>query len=257
MSAVMSCTGVGPSFRRLLRDAAKTQTVPSFLVPAIATPSQRHFTSGQPRSSRVGNAPIAIPSEVALRFFDLPKTNARSRKLDTPTTAIEINGPLGELTLPIPPYVYAKLDDDGTKIALSVGDPEIKHQRAMWGTMRAHMQNTIAGVSEGHICILRLVGVGYRAEITDKPVTKLQPEYEGQKYVFLKLGFAHPVELGVPKGVRATVPQPTRILLEGCEKQVVTQFAAKIREWRKPEPYKGKGIFVNNETIRLKAKKIK
>jgi large subunit ribosomal protein L6 len=119
------------------------------------------------------------------------------------------------------------------------------------------MQNTISGVSEGHVCILRLVGVGYRAEITSTSQTNLKPEYPDQQYVFLKLGFAHPVELGIPKGVKATVPQPTRILLEGCEKQVVTQFAAEIRKWRKPEPYKGKGIFVNDETIRLKAKKIK
>ena len=122
--------------------------------------------------------------------------------------------------------------------------------------MRSLVQNTISGVSEGHICILRLVGVGYRATIEETAITK-KPEYPGQKFVSLKLGFAHPVEMPVPKGVKASVPQPTRILLEGCEKQVVTQFAAEIRRWRKPEPYKGKGIFVNDETIRLKGKKIK
>lgn len=118
------------------------------------------------------------------------------------------------------------------------------------------MQNYIAGVSEGHVCILRLVGVGYRATIESSAITKT-PEYEGQQFVSLKLGYAHPIEMPVPKGVKATVPQPTRILLEGADKQVVAQFAAEIRQWRKPEPYKGKGIFVNNETIRLKAKKIK
>jgi large subunit ribosomal protein L6 len=122
--------------------------------------------------------------------------------------------------------------------------------------MRAHFQNTISGVSEGHICILRLVGVGYRATVEDTATTK-QPAYPGQKFVILKLGYAHPIEMPIPKGVKATVPQPTRILLEGADKQVVSQFAAELREWRKPEPYKGKGIFVNNETIRLKAKKIK
>lgn len=118
------------------------------------------------------------------------------------------------------------------------------------------MQSAISGVSEGHICILRMVGVGYRATIEDTAITK-KPEYEGQKFVSLKLGYAHPVELGIPKGVKATVPQPTRILLEGPDKHAITQFAADIRAWRKPEPYKGKGIFVNGETIRLKAKKIK
>ena len=122
--------------------------------------------------------------------------------------------------------------------------------------MRAHLQNHIIGVSEGHVCILRLVGVGYRASI-ENSVTTTQPQYPGQQFLALKLGFAHPVNMGIPKGVRASVPQPTRILLEGPDKEVVTMFAAKIRDWRKPEPYKGKGIFINNETIKLKAKKIK
>jgi large subunit ribosomal protein L6 len=87
--------------------------------------------------------------------------------------------------------------------------------------------------------------------------TTKEPEYPGQQFVSLKVGYSHPIELGVPKGVKASTPQPTRILLESIDKQVVTQFAAEIRAWRKPEPYKGKGIFVNGETIRLKSKKIK
>lgn len=122
--------------------------------------------------------------------------------------------------------------------------------------MRALIQHSVSGVSEGHIAILRFVGVGYRATIESSAIT-LQPTYPGQQFISLKLGFAHPVELGVPQGIKATVPQPTRVLLEGPDKQAITQFAADIRKWRKPEPYKGKGIFVNDETIRLKAKKIK
>jgi large subunit ribosomal protein L6 len=152
--------------------------------------------------------------------------------------------------------VQTTLTDSDRKIAISVADATVAHQHAMWGTLRALTANSIAGVSEGHICILRMVGVGYRATI-EESATTLSPEYPGQKFVNLKLGFAHPVELGVPLGVKASTPQPTRILLEGCDKQVVTQFAAEIRNWRKPEPYKGKGIFVNDETIKLKAKKIK
>jgi len=124
------------------------------------------------------------------------------------------------------------------------------------GTCRAYLQNHILGVSEGHSAILRLVGVGYRATVEKSAVTK-QPEYPGQEFVSLKVGYSHPIELGVPKGVKASTPQPTRILLEGVEKEVVKQFAAEIRQWRVPEPYKGKGIFVNDETIKLKAKKIK
>jgi large subunit ribosomal protein L6 len=112
------------------------------------------------------------------------------------------------------------------------------------------------GVSEGHVCILSLVGVGYRATVEPTAVTK-EPEYPGQQFVSLKVGYSHPIELGVPKGVTASTPQPTRILLQSTDIQTVTQFAAEIREWRKPEPYKGKGIFVNGETIRLKAKKIR
>lgn len=124
------------------------------------------------------------------------------------------------------------------------------------GMVRAYLQNHILGVSEGHAAILRLVGVGYRATIEKSAVT-VSPEYDGQQFVSLKVGYSHPIELGIPRGVKASTPQPTRILLEGPEKEVVKQFAANIRAWRVPEPYKGKGIFVNDETIKLKAKKIK
>ena len=124
------------------------------------------------------------------------------------------------------------------------------------GTTRSHLQSSVLGVSEGHICILSLVGVGYRASV-EPTATTVESEYPGQQFVSLKVGFSHPVELGVPQGVKASTPQPTRILLEGINKAVVTKFAAEIREWRRPEPYKGKGIFLNGETIRLKAKKIR
>lgn len=103
---------------------------------------------------------------------------------------------------------------------------------------------------------MSLVGVGYRASV-ESTATTVAAEYPGQQFVSLKAGYSHPIELGVPQGVTASTPQPTRILLQGPDKQVVTQFAAEIRAWRKPEPYKGKGIFVNGEKIRLKAKKIR
>ncbi|KAL9117452.1 MAG: hypothetical protein Q9187_006011 [Circinaria calcarea] len=147
-------------------------------------------------------------------------------------------------------------DRETRKAKLCVQNPEERTQREMWGTTRAYLQNHILGVSEGHTAILRLVGVGYRATV-ESTATTVQSEYPGQQFVSLKVGYSHPVELGVPPGVKASTPQPTRILLEGVEKEVVNQFAAKIRMWRKPEPYKGKGIFVNGETIKLKAKKIK
>jgi large subunit ribosomal protein L6 len=122
--------------------------------------------------------------------------------------------------------------------------------------MRAHLQNHILGVSEGHICILSLVGVGFRASI-EPTASTVSAEYPGQHFVSLKVGYSHPIELPIPKSVKASTPQPTRILLESVDKEVVTRLAAKIREWRRPEPYKGKGIFVNGETIRLKNKNIR
>lgn len=126
----------------------------------------------------------------------------------------------------------------------------------MWGTTRSYLANHILGVSEGHTAILRLVGVGYRATIEPSAVT-VKPEYPGQLFVNLKLGYTHPIELGVPMGMKVSTPVPTRILLEGIDKEVVNSFAASIKKWRKPEPYKGKGIFVDDETIKLKPKKIK
>lgn len=96
----------------------------------------------------------------------------------------------------------------------------------MWGTTRSLLASAVSGVTEGHTAILRLVGVGYRASV----------EQNG-KIVNLKVGYAHPVELKVPEGVKASTPTSTRILLEGIDKCVVGQFAANIRNWRKPEPW--------------------
>ncbi|KAH0545220.1 hypothetical protein FGG08_000674 [Glutinoglossum americanum] len=156
----------------------------------------------------------------------------------------------------LPPFVNVEHDAAARRAIVRIQDADERHQREMWGTTRAYLQNHVFGVSEGHTAILRLVGVGYRATIEKAAITT-SPEYPGQEFVSLKVGYSHPIELGVPQGVKASTPQPTRILLEGCEREVVMQFAAKIRAWRVPEPYKGKGIFVNGETIKLKAKKIK
>jgi len=156
----------------------------------------------------------------------------------------------------IPANVNLEHDEVSRKAFVTINDREVREQREMWGTTRAYLQNHILGVSEGHTAILRLVGVGYRATI-ESTATTASASFPGQQFVALKVGYSHPIELPIPEGVKASTPQPTRILLEGCEKEVVLQFAAKIRKWRVPEPYKGKGIFVNGETIKLKAKKIK
>ncbi|KAL2822839.1 ribosomal protein L6, alpha-beta domain-containing protein [Aspergillus cavernicola] len=242
---------------RQLARISLVQRAPTPLTPGLFRSQQTQCFSTTPRAqSRVGAASISVPPEVSLKFIDLPQTTVRGNAKDLPKVSIEVSGPLGQLTLKVPSFVNVAHDEALRKATLSIEDSALAHQRAMWGTTRAHLQNYILGVSEGHICILSLVGVGYRASV-EATATTVEPEYPGQKFVSLKVGYSHPIELGVPEGVKASTPQPTRILLEGNEKQVVTQFAAEIREWRRPEPYKGKGIFVNGETIKMKAKKIR
>ncbi|PGH35604.1 hypothetical protein GX50_01585 [[Emmonsia] crescens] len=247
-------------YRQLLKEPMRTNFLPAFLLPAFSLPHHRQpFSTSNPTQSRIGSAPLSIPSEVSLKFIELPKVKNTTARLgkDTPNTAVEVTGPLGTMTLTLPSFSTLNFDPETRKATVQVQDAEVTHQRAMWGTLRQHLKNYVLGVSEGHTCIIKLVGVGFRAMIEPKAVTVPEPEYPGQQYVSLKVGYAHPIELGIPFGVKASTPQPTTILLEGINKEVVTQFAAEIRAWRKPEPYKGKGIFVNGETIKLKAKKIK
>lgn len=130
-----------------------------------------------------------------------------------------------------------------------------KHFLTVSGTTRAYLNNHILGVTDGHATVIRLVGVGFRATI-EKSAETVEPEFPGQEFVNLKVGYSHPIELPVPFGMKASIPQPTRIFLEGIEKEVLNQFAANIRKWKKPEPYKGKGIFVNGEKIKLKSKSV-
>lgn len=111
----------------------------------------------------------------------------------------------------------------------------------MWGTTRATIQNMVTGVTDSYTTILRIVGVGYRATL-DASSNSLS----------MKLGYAHNIDVQIPSGLNVKVPQPTRIIINGTDKQAVGAFAAKIRGYRKPEPYRGKGIFVDDETIKLK-----
>ncbi|KAL9603798.1 MAG: hypothetical protein Q9219_000907 [cf. Caloplaca sp. 3 TL-2023] len=230
-------------------------TLLDFLLPAFQNASNRPFSSSSPRASRIGAAPIAIPPEVNLRLLEPPKRKGPATRIQRPKT-VEVEGPLGKASIQLPPFVSYALNEATRKASLSILDRKDREQREMWGTTRSYLANHVLGVSEGHVAILRLVGVGYRATVEPSAISA-KPEYPGQHFVSLKVGYAHPVELGVPFGVKASTPVPTRILLEGVDKETVNSFAANIRKWRKPEPYKGKGIFVNEETIKLKAKKIK
>jgi large subunit ribosomal protein L6 len=144
---------VNYSLRRLVQESPSSTLLPVFLLPCLANSHQaRGFSSSRTRYSRVGGAAISVPPEVSLRFFDLPKTNLRSRKKDVPVSAVEVAGPLGiswkhsfgniqhtdptagQMTLPLPPYVSARHNTENKKVTLSVGDPTITHQRAMWGS---------------------------------------------------------------------------------------------------------------------------
>ncbi|PWW79334.1 mitochondrial 54S ribosomal protein YmL16 [Tuber magnatum] len=205
------------------------------------------FSSTSIASSKIGKSPVVIPDTVTLTKLPPPK---HENPRETPVGSLRVKGPLGKLDLILPPYVTITEtpipSSTSRRATIKVENPRIRQQREMWGTSRANLQKIVLGVTEGHSAILRLVGIGYRAMV------------EGDRRLLqMRLGFSHPIEMSVPEGVKCSVPTPTRILLEGVDKTKVNQFAASIRKWRIPEPYKGKGIFIGEETIKIKVKKVK
>lgn len=178
--------------------------------------------------------------------FEFCKSFTKGKDTITLNKQIVVKGPKGVMKLAVPQFV--NIENAEGNITISVLNPKDKIQRSMWGTSRALIQNHVIGTSEGHLAVVKFVGTGYRASI----------EQDGDDtYVALKVGYPYTPRLKVPAGITVTSPNPTRLLIEGVDKQQVTLFAARIREYRKPEPYKGKGIFVGDETIKLKQKKIK
>lgn len=175
--------------------------------------------------SRIGNAPITIPSGV-----DVTVTGQD----------VAVKGSKGELSMALPGEITASIED-GT---LTVSRPDdTGENKAMHGLARTLVNNMIIGVSDGFEKKLEIVGVGYRA--TAKGKDKLE----------MQLGFSHPVHIEAPEGIEFEVPQQTEIIIKGIDKQLVGQVAADIRKWRKPEPYKGKGIKYAGERIIRKAGK--
>ncbi|KAH9907188.1 ribosomal protein L6 [Xylariomycetidae sp. FL2044] len=251
---------LAPTRVRMLERAVNSAsiTLPSFLIPAFQTATtttpRRPFSNTCSRPSKLGRTPISIPPGVEVLVGEPIVKKDPTSYLRIAKRIVTVTGPLGKLDLEIPTFLTINQDAASRRAMLSIENTEEKRQMEMWGTTWAYLQRYIMGVSEGHTAVLRLVGVGYRASVEERPK---KAQYPGQKFVCLKLGFTHPVEEPVPFGMTATAPQPTRILLEGIDREEVMSFAANIRRWRRPEPYKGKGIFVNNETIKLKAKKIK
>ena len=176
--------------------------------------------------SRSGRIPINIPENTEI-------------KLDN--GIITAKGKLGELS-----YNFgnnAKVDiNDKSIIVAKAGNN--KHFEKMWGTVRSRISNIIDGVSNGFAKELELNGVGYKAASKGKSIE-------------LNLGYSHPINFPVPEGLKIEVPKPTQIKITGIDKQKVGQTAAEIRSFRKPEPFKGKGVKYKEETIRRKEGKKK
>lgn len=157
-----------------------------------------------------------------------------------------VTGPRGSLSMRVPEFVSVDQDAENGKLTVSVRDESDKIQKSLWGTVRSHLHNHIVGVNEGHMAVLRFVGTGYRAQL----------EQDG-KFVSVKVGASIMQGLPVPEGITVKSPAPTSLIVEGCDKQQVYLFAANLRKFHPPEPYKGKGIYINDEKITLKDKKIK
>ena len=191
--------------------------------------------------SHIGSNPINIPTNIKVDHSLQPLIGSNIPLGHKDNTLLTVTGPLGDQSVPIKPYVILKHLDNEIKV--SVQNSKDKDQRSMWGSTRSLIQNAITGVTEGFRVNIRLVGVGYRANL------------ENDGSLNLKLGFSHPVVMKIPQGVTAETPAPNRISLSGNDKQQLTSFAAAIRHWRKPEPYNGKGIFINDETITRKDKR--
>ena len=176
-------------------------------------------------------------SRVAKRPVDLGKDLSAEVK----GQSVTIKGKKGSLSLDVNSEIEVTVDGTSLKVAARSGS---RFANAMAGTTRAHLANMAKGVSTGFEKKLELVGVGYRAAV------------QGQK-LNLTLGFSHPVEYPIPKGVTIETPSQSEIIVKGMDRQQVGQVAADLRDYRPPEPYKGKGVKYANERIVLKEAKKK
>ena len=168
--------------------------------------------------SRIGKKPVTIPAGVTANIEG---------------AVLSVKGPKGTLTMPLRDEISYTLEDSGISVQPA---NETKRARAFWGMQRTLVQNLITGVSDGFTKKLLITGVGYRAAAQGKNLN-------------LKLGYSHDVNIDVPEGIEVKTPDNTTIEISGSDKQKVGQLAAEIRRWRKPEPYKGKGIKYAGEFI--------
>jgi len=185
--------------------------------------------------SRIGKKPIAIPQGV---------------KVDQKGRMVKVTGPLGTLEMECHPGISVTLDDSNNQIEVANPAPDDRKSKALHGTMRALIANMVTGVSKGFERKLEVYGTGYSVK------------EQGGKLV-LQIGFCHPVELPIPKGVRVGIDVaatrgndiPAKFTLSGTDKACLGQFAANIRRVRPPEPYKGKGIRYADEQVQRKVGK--
>ena len=168
--------------------------------------------------SRIGKKPVAVPQGVTASVEG---------------QTIRAKGPKGELSVVLVDKVAAEMAD-GT-ISVQPRD-QSKEARAMWGMSRTLVQNVVTGVTEGFERRLEINGVGYRAQVQGKNLS-------------LALGYSHDVSYPIPEGIQVVTPKPTEIVVSGIDKQKVGQVAAEIRRYRRPEPYKGKGVKYAGEFI--------
>ena len=175
--------------------------------------------------SRIGRMPVAIPAGVEVNIAN--------------GNLVTVKGPKGTLTQQLSPLMTIK--QEGAELYVTRPNDE-KENRALHGLTRALLHNMVVGVTEGYKKELDINGVGYRAA------------KEGKKLV-LTIGYSHPVEVEEIDGITIDVPNPNHLVVSGCDKQKVGQFAAELREKRPPEPYKGKGIKYTDEVIRRKVGK--
>jgi len=175
--------------------------------------------------SRIGKAPVPVPSGVDVSIAG---------------RTVTVKGPKGTLKREIPEGVSVSRESDTLVVTR---DNEDRDARARHGLVRTLMNNMVIGVTDGFAKELDIIGVGYRAEA------------QGTNKIKLALGFSHPVVVEAPEGITFEVPAQTKIIVKGADKEVVGQVAANIREIRKPEPYKGKGVRYVDERVLRKAGK--
>jgi len=175
--------------------------------------------------SRIGKKPVELPKDV---------------KVDVSDGRVTVKGPKGELSLKLPGTVAVKIEGATLGVERTGGDG--KQSRADHGTVRALINNMVKGVSQGYVRELEIQGVGYRASMEGTTLTML-------------VGYSHPVVYPVPEGVKVSVADGTQLKVEGIDKQLVGEVAARIRAFCPPEPYKGKGIRYKDEHVRRKAGK--